>query len=220
MNYFQLLAKLDNLYDGLEGQELSSRAIVKQLNRAIPFKECKVVHVDSLSVNNNMMVSGMYEPEEDEAKETCIEIEIVFPKRRPISTFQFNTKDLDRAQWRELCVDVASVLGHEFVHMHQFRRRGYRDGRYYTSKATIADIKENQEYFGIPDEVEAYAFTTAVAMCEHFPNRKMEMEETIIYQIYASLFDLNDPVMLKLQKLTAKFYKRLERQYNVTIKQP
>lgn len=218
MNYFQLLDRLNGLYDSLEGKELTSRAIVKKLNAAIPFKECKIVYVDSLSVNNNMMVSGMYEPEQDELNEPCIDIEIVFPKRKRQTTFKFSKEDLDRFQWRELCVDISSVLGHEFVHMHQFRRRDYRDGRYFTSNAKSANIKENQEYFGIPDEVDAYAFTTAVAMCEHFPDRTLKMEETVIYQIYRSLFDKKHPVIVKLQKLTNKYYKRLERQYHATYR--
>jgi len=214
MNYFQLLEKLDGLYDSLEGKELSSQAIVSKLNRAIPFKECRVRHIDSLSANNNMMVSGMYEPDLDEEKKPCIEIEVMFPKRRPKSTFEFSVDDLDRPQWRELCTDIASVLGHEYVHLHQFRKRGFRDGRYYTSYHSSASVRENQEYFGIPDEVDAYAFTCAVSMCEDFPGPAVRMEDTIIFQIYANLFDKNDKVVVKLRKLATKYFKRLERQYH------
>lgn len=216
MNYFQLLEKLDGLYDSLEGKTLTSRAIVSKLNRTIPFKECRVINIDSLSANNNMMVSGMYEPDLDELKKPCIEIEVLFPKRKPQPTFEFSIDDLDRPQWRELCVDIASVLGHEYVHLHQFRKRGFRDGRYYTSYDVNESTRENQEYFGIPDEVDAYAFTCAVSMCENFPGPAVKMEDTIIYQIYANLFDKNSKVLVKLRRLTAKYFKRLERQYHAT----
>lgn len=213
MNYFQLLDKLEEVYDSLEGKELSSQAIVKRLNRVVPFKECRIIKVDSLCVNNNMMVSGIYEPEQDEANEPCIEIEIIFPKRR--DNFEFSEEDFSRDDWYEMCVDLASVLGHEFVHMHQFRRRGYRDGRYYNSRHSNPSVKENQEYFGIPDEVDAYAFTCAVAMCDPIPGT-CKLEDTVIYQIYSNIFDKKDPVVLKLRKLATKYFKRLEKQYHAT----
>lgn len=214
MNYFQLLEKLDGLYDSLEGKTLSSQAIVKKLNSAIPFKECKIVHVNSISSSNNVMISGLYDPDLDEEKKPCIELEVMFPKRRPKSTFEFSIDDFDRPQWRELCVDLASVLGHEYVHLGQFRKRGFRDGRYYTSYHSSASVRENQEYFGIPDEVDAYAFTCAVSMCENFPGPAIKMEDTVIYQIYHNLFDKRDKVNIKLRKLTTKYFKRLERQYH------
>jgi broad-specificity NMP kinase len=53
-------------------------------------------------------------------------------------------------------------------------------------------------------------------MFEHYPEKIIKKQDTVIYQIYASLFDNKDPVMLKLRKLTDKYYKRLERQYYAT----
>lgn len=217
MNYFQLLTKLDKLYDKLAGKAMSPKDIVKQLNRAIPFSECKITAITTLGlINNNYQVSGEYDPELDEDGERCIELEISFPKRKTL--LYFGDKDMSRDIWDSLMLDIVSILGHEFVHMHQFRHREFRDGRGYNSTSTSMAVKESQEYFGIPDEVDAYAFTAAANMayrlykCEKVP----KLKHTGVYQVYLNVFDKKHPVVLKLEKLTERYYKRLEKQYYAT----
>lgn len=217
MNYFQLLTKLDKLYDKLYGQSLTSKAIVKKLNAAVPFKECRVTEVTSLGlINQNYQVSGVYDPDLDEDDECCIELEICFPKRKKL--FCFNESDLSREIWEYLVLDVVSILGHEFVHMNQFRNRDFRDGRNFRSTAKSMVIKESQEYFGIPDEVDAYAFTAAANMAHQlYKGEKVPtFKQTGVYQIYQNVFDKKHSVVIKLEKLTERYYKRLEKQYYAT----
>lgn len=219
MNYFQLLNKLDGLYDRYAGQSLTPQAIVKKLNRAIPFTECKITAVGTLGLpENNYQVSGVYEPDLDEDGECCIELEISFPKRKTL--FFLDESDFGRDQWDNLILDIVSVLGHEFVHLHQFRRREFRDGRDFKSAHKSSAVKESQEYFGIPDEVDAYAFTAAANMAYQLYKgvKPCKIKDTGVYQVYSNVFDKKHPVVLKLEKLTEQHYKRLERQYNATTK--
>jgi hypothetical protein len=217
MNYFQLLTKLDKIYDQHAGQTLTTKAIVSKLNRAIPFTECKITAVGTLGLpENNYQVSGVYEPDLDEDGECCIELEISFPKRK--TSFYFGEQDLGRKQWNHIVLDLVSVLGHEFVHLHQFRRREFRDGREFHSTHTSMAVKESQEYFGIPDEVDAYAFTAAANMAYqlYIGDKTAKVKDTGVYQVYVNVFDKKHPVVLKLEKLTKQYYKRLERQYHAT----
>lgn len=216
MNYFQLLDKLDGLYLRLEGKKLTADQIAGKIKRAIPFDNCNILAVSTINISKSIDVSGQYDPDCDEDGETAIDIELIFPRRRrKHKQFTFSDTDLNKDAWHYMVVDVCSVLGHEYIHQSQFRRRDFRDGRYYRSNHKNASIKENQEYFGIPDEVDAYAFTAAAAMAYNlWKNQKpLAYKKTSVYQIYSAIFDKRDPVMLKLERLSKKYYKRLEQQY-------
>jgi hypothetical protein len=219
MNYFQLLAKLDSIYLRNQGKTLSSRNLARKIQQAIPFKECKIVPNNTLALyNTNLQVSGVYDPELDLDGEPPIEIEISFPKKQ--SEFTLDDSDLTRQQWSNMIVDLAGTLGHEFIHMSQFRRRQFRWGRCYTSKSQSREISDAQEYYGIPDEVDAYAWTAAANMSHGLINNgnPYQIEQTGVYQIYKAVFDKKHPVVLKLCKLSKRYYKLLERQYYVTHK--
>ena len=219
MNYFELLDKLDGLYDRLEGQQLTASQIAAKLNRAVPFDSCQITSVNTININRDIDVRGQYDPDSDEEGEPAIDIELIFPRRRrKFQKFTLNEVELTRTVWRCLVVDVCSVLGHEYVHMEQFRRRKFKDGRYYRSTHKNQSVKENQEYFGIPDEVDAYAFTAAAAMAYGLwdNGKPLPYKKTSVCQIYSALFDKKHPVLLKLERLSKKYYKRLEQQYYVT----
>ena len=163
-----------------------------------------------------MQQSGQYDPDSDEEGDIAIDVELIFPRRRRNNPyFKLSEDDLNKQAWHCMAVDVCSVLGHEFVHMEQFRRREFRDGREFRSTHKNYSIKENQEYFGIPDEVDAYSFTAAAAMAYGLwkTGKPVSYKKTSVYQIYSALFDKNHPVLVKLERTSKKYYKRLEQQY-------
>jgi len=219
MNYFQLLAKLDLIYQRNQGKSLTSRNLVQKIQQAIPFTECKIVQNNTLAIyNTHLQVSGVYDPELDVDGLPPIEVEISFPKKQP--AFTLDDSDLTRQQWNNMIVDVAGTLGHEFIHMSQFRRRKFRWGRCYISNSQTQAVSDAQEYYGIPDEVDAYAWTAAANMTHGLINNgePYRIEQTGIYQIYKTVFDKKHPVVLKLCKLSNRYYKLLERQYHDTCK--
>lgn len=215
MNYFQLLQSLYKVYDDLENKSVSSKQIMHRIKKAVPFRECVFFSIETLSLpTGKFNVSGLYDPDQDEQGRPPITIEIAFSKKRK---FIFNDSNLRRDHWAELCIDLASTLGHEFVHLQQFRNRDYRWTRPYKSKNTDVKYKEIEEYYGDADEIGAYAFMAATELIINSSSGSLTtLQNTNVYKTYTQFFKETDPVMLKLSKLVKIYNKRLEKQYYAT----
>lgn len=219
MNYFQLLKQLYEIYDSLAGQVVNDKKIIRCIRKAVPFKECRIIGNRSLSVAmNNFDISGQYDPEQDAEGEICIDIEITFPKRK--ESFSFTEDDLSIQHWSDFCINFAVILGHEYMHLNQFRRRNFNWCRPYRSKCKSPSLREKQEYYGDSDEIDAYAFTAAaniiVDSTINPKSKRNSIKCSFLYKTYAGLFHKNDPVVLKFEKLTDRYLKKLERQYHDT----
>ena len=216
MNYFQLLERLNDLYDLFEGQEIDCATIVKKIKRRVPFKECKFFAIETMSLPyGKFNVSGLYDPNQDEQGKPSILIEIAFPKTK---TLRFDNENLRREHWAELCIDLASILGHEFMHVNQFRKRQFEWPRAYKSMNPNLNQQEIENYYGDPDEIGAYAFMAAAEVClENFSSKKKkDVTKTSVYRTYTKVFNKQDPVVSKFVKLTNQYTKRLEKQYHAT----
>ena len=125
MNYFQLLNGLYNIYDKLQGKTVDRRTIIRKIRAVVKYPNCKITANPTLCIANNVLeVAGVYDSELDEdGYKYPIEVEIQFPKHKPL--FTFAEFDMSRNHWSDLCIDFANILGHEYVHMHQFRRRNF-----------------------------------------------------------------------------------------------
>jgi hypothetical protein len=217
MNFFQLVKSLYDIYDSLEGRIVDSAYLLKRVRRAVPYQEVKIVSNKTLSVTTNRFnVSGAYIPDRDEEGLVPIEVEIALPKGKDY--YYFDSSDLSRNHWSELCIDIAGLLGHEFVHMHQFRRRNFKWCRSYKSNHKKLNIREAQEYYGDADEVDAYAYTAAAELAIETltQEKKPKLENLRLYKTYTQVFSKQDPVVEKFVRLTARYYKKLERQYHAT----
>jgi uncharacterized protein (DUF608 family) len=78
-------------------------------------------------------------------------------------------------------------------------------------------IKENQEYLGIPDEIDAYGFSAAAHMAYFLP-RVVSFQDTNVYNYYTNYFKKSDPVVKLLEKKSKQYYNKLKRQYNETCR--
>ena len=213
MQDYQLLDKLGKVYQRLEKQILSAPEIVSRLNRAVSMPECKIVSIDTLSIiSNDFTISGRYDPNLDLKGRRPIEVEIAFPKQRKY--FTIGNEDLTYDHWMRMAYQLVDTLGHEMVHLKQHRRRHYRNCRKYVSDDPDFSVREQQEYFGLNDEIEAYSFNAATAMAYSLPNRPTKLNDVFIYQLYCGLFDNKHPVVVKLRKLSKKYYQKLEREYH------
>jgi hypothetical protein len=217
MNFFQLVKSLYDVYDRLEGRLVDSTTIMRSIRRAVPYQEVKIVSNKTLSITTNRFnVSGAYVPDRDEEGRTPIEVEIALPKGKEF--YYFDDSDLTREHWSELCIDLAGLLGHEFVHLHQFRRRNFAWCRAYQSSHPKSNIREAQEYYGDSDEIDAYAYTAAAELAIETltQTKKPKIEDLRLYKTYVKVFNKHDPVVEKFVKKTARYYKKLERQYHDT----
>jgi len=221
MNYFQLLERLIKIYDKLEGQTVDSLYLFNKIKRSVPFKECKFQIIYTVGLlGNEFSVSGEYDPVQDELGKKSIILEIAFSKNK--THFEFNNDDLTRQHWLSFCEEIITTLGHEFIHMHQFRRRNFNWSTSFRSSSKSLFKKELQEYYGDSDEVNAYAFMAAASLVSDdlMKNRSFSRHKLFrnrVYKTYTKVFDKKDPVVLKFEKLTLRYYKKLEQQYHATI---
>lgn len=220
MNYFQLLNGLYDIYDKLEGRTVDHNVIIKKIRKVVKYPNCKIIANPTLSVaSNTLEVAGVYDAELDEEGNTHpIEVEIQFPKKK--TTFTFDASDMTRNHWSNLCIDFANILGHEYIHLHQFRRRNFKWCKSYRSYNPHPHLKEQEEYYGDNDEVDAYAYIAAAEMAVDSFNRvkivPAKIERTRVYKTYTRVFDKKDPVVVKLEKRAQRYYKLLEQQYHET----
>lgn len=211
MNYFQILKTLDELYLELHKQTLTPDDIALKIRKKLPFEEVRITTNTTIGiVDKNFIVSGEYDPEDDEEGQKCIELELQFP-RHP-EQFTFSDSDLTRRHWQNFIIDIASVLGHEYMHLNQARARLFRECREFTSTMDDDTLRGYQEYYGMEDEVDAYAFTLAASLANDLPDLKT-IENAPVYGIYKKVFGDEHKVVKKLENKAKKYLKILEDQY-------
>lgn len=217
MNYFELKYNLRTLYDRLEYKELTGNQIISYIREEIPFSECSINPVYTISMEDFQYdITGCYYAHLDQQGLPCIEIELLLPKMR--THYEICEDDLDRRLWNGIIFDLICVLGHEYVHLHQSRRRHFNAGKEYKSSTKDIKLKEHQEYLGTPDEVDAYSFSAAAQMAYFLP-KIIYLEDTNVYKWYHACFKKNDTVIKLFEKKSMKYYNKLKRQYNETTKQ-
>ena len=213
MNYFNLLDRLEGLYDVNIGGKFTPEQITKLISRNVPYRD--VVFSTNLTVNSGshgITVSGLYDYGDDQWGYRPIEIELAYFKRKRHFVI---CASMTRKKWYRLCFDVASVLGHEYVHLQQYRDRDYRPGRGFRSREKDESLKQTQEYLGHADEVDAYSFTIAAEMSMGLRSGKViDLEETVMYNNYCDAFGADHSIITKLKNKSLKYYSILEGQYN------
>lgn len=158
---------------------------------------------------DQVVVYGLYDDDQDASGDPHIHV-----------TLAYNVDQLhiclDLPAWQRLCFDVAECVGHELVHRAQARRRKFKPGKNYHSRDHYAPKKQEQQYLGRPDEIEAYGFSIAAelaAMHGIFDSQHHVKEEIVMYKVYQSTFDTDQSVLLKLDKQISKYLCRLEADY-------
>lgn len=107
-------------------------------------------HVDP----NDIILNAFYDLEEDVNGGKPFEVALVFnPEDKLIK--------LDRAQMREFAGKLIEYLEHEMIHRAQYQSRNYKANRMYKSLAKDPAVREEQEYLGNTDEIEAHAANLA-----------------------------------------------------------
>ena len=158
---------------------------------------------------DQVCVGGLYDPDNDQHREPCVEVYLLYhPDQQHLV--------LPLAQWQRLCFEVAECIGHELVHRAQARRRKYKIARNYVSRDHCNLKREEQEYLGSRDEIEAYGFSIAAelaAMYGSFDIKSPCMENIVMWQVYQSSFDTDQSVVLKLKRQISKYLRRLEADY-------
>ena len=106
-------------------------------------------------------IGGMYHTEYDQQKKKSIELCLAYHKGDRMI-------NLSTRRFTRTCHRVADVLLHEIIHMRQARKRNFKNLPGYSSTAESTKLRQEQEYLGDPDEIDAYAFNMACELNEKF----------------------------------------------------
>jgi len=106
-------------------------------------------------------VGGTYYSDLDKNRQKCIELVFVY------NSFQ-ETLKMPASRYRRMCGVMADTILHEMIHMRQYRRRKFKILPDYASSAEKAEKREEQEYLGGSDEIDAYGFNIACELMDKF----------------------------------------------------
>lgn len=168
------------------------RRLSKYLNQSHRLR-MRLMFNNELLDRGDFTFGGLYEPSYDEEH------------RKPLILFFYINHPSNRL-WKisqetvdTLSLELIETITHEYRHLHQFRSRGFMVASDYRSRAEDVQLREEQEYLGSPDEIDAYAMNIAV---RHFlgHNQGHDLEK------YLRVFG-DHPVTRRLRK---KIYKNLD----------
>lgn len=153
-------ADLCTWIEPLIGQEISPKNFAQRLgrwlNRSHPTRVKLFLGKDENLDPGDFCIGAEYDPELDQAyrKQLIINLIINHSKTAPWPI----TPDLaDR-----FVLELVEALVHEYQHQHQYRSRRYRAHKeQFVSEHEDSSIKNEQEYLGNPDEIDAYAANIA-----------------------------------------------------------
>jgi len=118
---------------------------------------------------------------------------------------------ISERRWKRMCEVFADTVLHEIIHMRQYRTRNFKVLPGYESTAYSAKLRKNQNYYGHPDEIGAYAFNIACEMHDRFGSNKKLIEKYMDsnhanrhrrsgYLRYLRTFGHDHPVMKRLKR--------------------
>ena len=165
---------------------------------------------------NKVFVGGGYFSDDDYDGLKPIEIEFNFcPKETHI--------DIDETNWSNICLLITDVVLHEIIHLKQYRARKFKTKIGYASQAEDPDQREQQEYLGDQDEIDAYAFNLACELWDKFGDDLLQsqlwLDSDLWFEDSKSQFyhymlafdgDHTHPIIVKLKRKTLAYLPNID----------
>jgi hypothetical protein len=184
----------------------TARGLVQSLGyqlRSLGHPVSVTTEYDSTLADNEFIFCANYHWDQDQEREPrYFEIVLVLAESGK-TAIVFTEQSAD-----EFAVATVETLAHEYQHQHQYRSRNYREPAAFVSKHTDPESKDNQEYLGSADEVDAYARNIAFRLwCRHgsaaldiLSTKRCGYEDSPDLYTYNRYFDVSHPVMRRLLK--------------------
>ncbi len=204
---------LYSLMYGARKQIVGQKLTIEEIHKILSSQVKKLLPVKTKMLRSAeqehgiIYIGGCYYGDEDQYNHTRF-IEIVF------SYFiwdEFLT--VTQHRFKRICSVFADTVLHEIIHMRQYRTRNWKDIDGYNSTAHLIKQRKNQNYYGHPDEIGAYAFNIACELYDRFGTNwqaaKRYLDSDCVlrhkgsnYIRYYKTFDGNHshPVIKKLKK--------------------
>lgn len=151
------------LRDTVVGQQMPVQkfhdTVIRHVKSWLPIKAAK--HKDPKVNRTWVYVGGSYYSGDDQDKLTSIELCLAYnPKDKNIT--------MTPRRFSRFCIGFADTILHEVIHMRQFRKRKFKNLPAYASTASRTKQREEQEYLGNNDEIDAFAFNIACELEDKF----------------------------------------------------
>jgi hypothetical protein len=207
--FVALLERLQVL-ERQSSRTVTTSELTDLLRKAVKIPQVRLYTSRSPGVDLDCVsIGGTYDYVLDAEDEPCVEISVIYNTAQQ----HIDTAKLD---WPRVLLDLAECIGHEFVHREQHKRKKRPSVRYH-SKELDRHKKQEQEYLGSGEEIEAYGFSIAAeiaAIHKCFTFDEAVANQVLMYKVYSGTFDTDQSVMLKLQRQISKYLRRLEVDYN------
>lgn len=196
---------------GLIGKHITPKTLACRLSKQLNQRHAvrvKLHYNDTMLDPDDFTVGAEYDPELDcqGKKHFIINLIINHPKLVP---FEITPKIAD-----DFVLEMTEALVHEYQHQYQYRRRRHILNRSYTSHDKDSTIKQDQEYLGHPDEIDAYAANIAARF---YILKKLNTSNVVSLDLiqYYKTFSLQDPVVKRLLKKITTNTQQLKENENV-----
>lgn len=194
----------------LIGKNIKPRALARRLathlNQRHPIR-VRVQENTELLEPEDFTIGAEYDCELDQQnkKHFIVNLIINHPKHVPMLI----TGDFaDR-----FTLEMVEALVHEYQHQHQYRSRNFMLNRDYASAHKDRKIKEEQEYLGSPDEIDAYAANIAARF--YLAELLNTNVESLDLKQYYTVFGPFHPVVKRLLKKITVYTHYLKEHENV-----
>ena len=202
----------------LINEKIAPKNLVRRLHRYLnKYHPCRVRLYQSAKgklEKGDFSIGAEYDPELDQAKRKQFIINFIINHDKKT----FWTITPERAD--RFVLDMTETLVHEYQHQVQYRQRRYKTHKnLYKSDHPDMDVKNEQEYFGDPDEIDAYAanIATHIFLVNHKLNKNLkepiQESDSIDLRSYYRVFGENHPVidqLLEKIRTNIKYLKDLD----------
>lgn len=188
----------------LIGKKITPRSLANRLSKHLTQRHqvrVKLYFDKSILDLGDFTIGAEYDSELDcqGKKQFIINLIINHPKHMPI--------DITGEFADTFTLELVEALVHEYQHQYQYRSRGHIPSRGYTSQHKDNNIKEDQEYLGQTDEIDAYAANIAARFyIIKKLNNNDEVKSLDLLKYYRTFGPAHPVVKRLLKKITTNTY--------------
>lgn len=196
---------------GLIGKHISPKTLARRLSKHLNQRHAvrvKLHYNDVMLDPDDFTIGAEYDSESDcqGKKHFIINLIINHPKHVPW--------EITPKLAHSFVLEMTEALVHEYQHQYQYRQRRHILNRSYTSRNKDSTVKQDQEYLGHPDEIDAYAANIA-ARFYILKKLNNNTTESLDLQQYYKVFTPNHPVVKRLLKKITTNTQQLKENENV-----
>lgn len=192
-------------------KNITIRTIANELEKTLRRKYDLEVKVEKSSkVSSSSIVVNAWYDDDDDRTGDDIPIRLNFIVSDPEVLL-----NVDEKMWKKFSNEVADAVQHEYLHMSQYRNRGFTKPSKYKPKVTkeLKDFYNSQSYLGNSDEIEAYALNISSELLNKYRTKRKTIANVkrldkslftaspnLFAYFMAFNFDTRHPVIRKLLK--------------------